>query len=162
MVEVGLQMFEHRRSRQHHGVLFDASLDHSGWTPRALSRLLNLAARLLFEEAAEVAKSFGLMVSRAELERLYAQYARTAEAHGDAELLALHDQPLEDVRHQPGRVMVVQTDGVFVQGRAEDDSGGRAGPIGAVLPKTRAAASRSRPRWSIHKQRRGSGSGWRR
>lgn len=44
-------------------MLLDKSLDHSGWTPAALERLIDLSACLPFEEAVHVAASFGLRIS---------------------------------------------------------------------------------------------------
>ena len=51
------------KQKRHTQVFADASLDHSGWTPAPLARLLDLASRLPFEEAAWVATQFGLELS---------------------------------------------------------------------------------------------------
>lgn len=101
----------------------DRTLDGSGWSPWSLERLLDLAARLPYEEAAVVAQGFGLAVSRADLERLCAGYARAVEGEVEQQLLAQALEPLAAA--SPGdaasdaRVMVLQMDGVRVMGQAD-------------------------------------------
>lgn len=99
----------------------DAALDGSGFSPEALRRLLDLAARLPFAEAVKVAAGFGLWVSASELERLSRRYAERCRA-AVAEQLS-DDESLEqsDASDRQGRIMVLQTDGVYVL--AQPDQG---------------------------------------
>jgi hypothetical protein len=80
--------------------------------------LLNLAARLPFEEAAEIAQGWGVRVSRAELERLSAKYSQSLEEGVKQHLEAMAQQPLEE-NEQPPRVMVLEIDGVRVSGQPD-------------------------------------------
>lgn len=97
----------------------DAELDASGFSPQALRRLLDLAARLPFEEAASVATGFGLQTSASELERLSCAYAGECKA-AVTELL-VSDQEGEETGlvAARGRTMVLQIDGVYTLGRPE-------------------------------------------
>lgn len=108
-----------RSTGKHSQVLFDKSLDASGWTPIALERLLDLAVRLPFGEAAEVARDFGLNVSCAELARLSEPYARACRNQVNRELERQALAPLAPAANDE-RVMVLQADGVIVLGRPED------------------------------------------
>ena len=97
--------------------------DHSGWTPHTLALLTDLAARLPFEEAALVASNFGLAVSKSELERLTAPIASACREQvmtrlvgtkgNDSEATAMNHLPM------PGRVMVLEVDGVRVLEKPE-------------------------------------------
>jgi hypothetical protein len=99
-------------------MLSHPNLDHSGWTPKTLALLTDLAARLPFEEAALVATNFGLTVSSSELERLTAPMA---EACRDVTLDALaHAAPQPAYHDAPARVMVLEVDGVNVLGQPHD------------------------------------------
>ncbi len=73
-VRVATQRLKHVSGKQ--GQMYkDAELDASGFSPEALTRLLELAVRLPFEEAVSVATGFGLQTSASELERLSRAYA---------------------------------------------------------------------------------------
>lgn len=92
-------------------------MDGSGWTEQALTRLLDLAARLPYQEASEVMTSYGLSISPAQLARLFENYSADAEQHVVHQLQALEFQTLDAPRDKRGRVMVFQADGVFALGR---------------------------------------------
>lgn len=113
-----VQRLVRRSTGEHLQVPLDPSLDSSGWTPLALERLLDLAVRLPFEEAAEVARGFGLEISPASLARLSEPYAEACRLETRGELEARSLEPLEPARGE-GRVMVLQADGVVVLGRPE-------------------------------------------
>jgi hypothetical protein len=57
----------------------DGCLDSSGWSPEALSRLLELSSRLSFEEASALGRRFGLLISGSSLELLTRPYAQHCE-----------------------------------------------------------------------------------
>jgi hypothetical protein len=82
---------------------------------------MNLAARLPFEEAAELGNEWGIEISRAELERLSALYSQTLEKEVNQHLEALALQPLIETE-QPSRVMVLEMDGVRVGGQPDPQS----------------------------------------
>jgi hypothetical protein len=97
---------------QHATLLLDPHLDHSYWTPHTLHLLTDLAARLPFEEAALVARNFGLQVTKSDLERLSAPVAKACQ---DVTFDALtHAQPQPERHDAPSRVMVLEVDGVNV------------------------------------------------
>lgn len=110
----------------------DASLDESGWSPWALEQLLYLVVHHPFEEASELAARFGLLISSSELERLSKPYlykcqqtlhtTLTQEKPGQAPQHNEHTVPLKNAAiEQPSkRMMVLQTDGVFVLKRPEN------------------------------------------
>lgn len=113
---------------RHAFMLHDAHLDHSGWTPKALALLTDLAARLPFDEATTVANNFGLHISSSELERLVAPVANAVRDE-TFNLLSGHakrDAPLPDRspvdRSQPGRTWVLELDGVLVLERPSEGS----------------------------------------
>lgn len=95
----------------------DASLDESGWSPWALAQLLHLVVNHPFEEASDLAARFGLAISSSELERLSKPYLQCChhsvqKTLGQAEA---ESQARETpAAHCSGRMMVLQTDGVFV------------------------------------------------
>lgn len=98
----------------------DTSLDGSGWSGWCLERLVDLGARLPFEEAAEVAQGFGLEISRAEMERLCAAYSKQVEVQVEEKLKVQALQPLVEAgKTEEGRVMVLQVDGVRVLGKPD-------------------------------------------
>jgi len=97
-------------------MLVDASLDHSGWTPAALARLIDLSTRLPFEEASHVAIGFGLRISSSELERLSHPYRKACREEVKR---CLQEQAQEPLAHGgKSRIQVLQCDGVYALGRA--------------------------------------------
>jgi hypothetical protein len=105
----------------------DASLDQSGWSPWALEQLLHLITHHPVEEASDLATRFGLTISGSELDRLSKPYVQTCQATLQTTLTSLpqdHQQNQESLsQEQPprsGRMMVLQTDGVFVLKRPEN------------------------------------------
>lgn len=119
-VSVGVQRWYSQADGRYRRELDDPSLDGSGWTPWALERLLDLAARLPFAEAAAVAAGFGLHISTAELERLSQDYAGLLERELNAQLEQRADEALREGVGEQGRVMVLEVDGVRVLGQAND------------------------------------------
>jgi len=111
-------------------MLCDGSLDHSGWTPKTLQLLCDLAARLPFEEAALVAANFGLTVSKSELERLLRPVAEGCRALVHATLAQTAEVPFDVAQGKPfapserSRLFVLQVDGVRVLARAQEGSCG--------------------------------------
>jgi hypothetical protein len=109
----------------------DASLDQSGWSPWALEQLLHLVVNHPFEEASDLATRFGLTISSSELERLSKPYlyecqqtlhtALTQEKPVQAPQANAPHAPLNNPAIEPPsrRMMVLQTDGVFVLKRPE-------------------------------------------
>lgn len=93
-VPVGVQRWYSQADGRYRRELDDPSLDGSGWTPWALERLLDLAARLPFAEAAALAAGFGLHISTAELERLSQDYAGMLERELNAQLEQRADEAL--------------------------------------------------------------------
>lgn len=128
-MEVKVQRLRSRDGKQSQ-MYQDACLDESGWSPEALDRLIDTAARLPYEEAATLATRFGLAVSGSSLERLaqpYTAQCRAAVAqtlHATAEQ-ALHGAAEHGLNCPPeadkacGRLMVLQIDGVYVLGRPD-------------------------------------------
>lgn len=117
-VRLPAQVWEHRQTHQHVSTLLDPSLDHSGFTPQALDHLLELSSTLPFERASEWAARFGPTVTRCTLERLTRPYAQQVQHDLRAQLEHLAFEPLDHLPDAKPRVMVIQTDGVFVLGRA--------------------------------------------
>jgi hypothetical protein len=106
----------------------DVSLDQSGWSPWALEQLLHLVVNHPFEEASDLATRFGLAISSSELERLSKPYLykcqQTLRTTLTRENPVQAPQPNEWVNnaateHASRRMMVLQTDGVFVLKRPE-------------------------------------------
>ncbi|MEM6430026.1 MAG: hypothetical protein AAF708_12365 [Deinococcota bacterium] len=87
---------------KHQQILLDPKLDHLGWTPKALDRILNLGTRLPLEEASEVVRNFGLAVSSSQLDRLLRSYAQSCQATVFNYLTAVAQQVLE--QPQPAAV----------------------------------------------------------
>ena len=96
-------------------MIHNARFDHSGWTPRTLALLTDLAGRLPFEEAALVATNFGLKVSKSELERLTAPIARACREATFETLRRGEPEPSQGPSE--ARVMVLEVDGVMVNGK---------------------------------------------
>jgi hypothetical protein len=115
---VATQRLKHRSGKQ--GQMYqDAALDASGFSPEALARLLDLAARLPFEEAVSVAARFGLKTSASELERLSRAYAQTCQAAVTERLVSDQEDEEGELVQAAGRTMVLQVDGVYALGRPE-------------------------------------------
>lgn len=113
---VGVQIYEHRLSGAHCRVLRDASLDSSGYSPKALEVLLSFIGQLPFEIASALLSKLGLRFGAAELARVSEPYAQACCHEVDEQLRAAATAPLSQGQ---GRVMVLQADGVMVLGRAE-------------------------------------------
>lgn len=113
-VRVSTQRLKSRAGKQAQ-VLLDAALDASGWSPKAPAALLDLVARLPFEEASVVAGNFGIRVSDSELERFAKPYGEACRAAVGEALADAPEVPSDPKR--PGRVMVLQVDGVYALGR---------------------------------------------
>ena len=130
-------------------MVLDACLDESGWSPEALDRLLDTAARLPFEEAAYLANRFGLAVSSSGLERLAGPYtAQCREVVTRVLSLSAEQMPCTPERVEKaraGRLMVLQLDGVYVLGRPE------AGGCSGVEIKTAVLYPQASPgeRWML-------------
>lgn len=131
-VEVPVQRLLNSQ-RQHSQMYVDASLDQSGWSPWALEQLLHLVVHYPFEEASDLATRFGLFISSSELERLSKPYLKCTQQNIHASLTTplepasilnesqtqiLQNTPLPSPK--PPRLMVLQTDGVFVLKRPEN------------------------------------------
>jgi hypothetical protein len=115
--EISIQRWEEKGTAKQGSTPVDASLDSSDWTPWALERLLDLAHRLPFEEAAIVAGGFGLPVTSAELERLTHAYSQTLEESVMESLVKKSEMPLEKDFEKAPRIMALELDGVRVQGQ---------------------------------------------
>lgn len=120
VVKVGSQRLINRAG-EHCQMLLDKRLDDSGFSPCALERLVELAGRLPFEEAAQVAERFDLKVSRSELERSVRPYLNACQAQVTEALLTPPAGMLEgpSVASTAGRIMVLQVDGVQVLGQPQ-------------------------------------------
>jgi len=118
---VKVQCLEHRENGNHLSLLLDSSLDGSGWTPASLAFLTELVTQLPAEGAAELAQKAGVNISRAELDRLARDLGEACHVEHRLALLKLAHAPLEPALAQgEGRVMVLQMDGCFVLGQAQD------------------------------------------
>ena len=146
VVEVRVQRLKGRDGKQSQ-MYQDACLDESGWSPEALGRLLDTAARLPFEEAAHLANRFGLTVSSSGLERLAQPY--TAQCREVvSQVLSSTAQRMRgsaEIEPRPSRLMVLQLDGVYVLGRPE------AGGCSGVEIKTAVLYPQASPgeRWML-------------
>lgn len=117
MLQVKVQRLKAKTGKRRQ-VYIDACLDESGWSPEALERLLELSSRLPYEEASHLSKRFGLAISSSSLEVLTRPYARSSQ---QAVRERLVPAPLVAERStQPGRLMVLQIDGVYVLGRPQE------------------------------------------
>lgn len=115
--EISIQRWEEKGTAKQCSTPVDASLDSSDWTPWALERLLDLASRLPFEEASIVAGGFGLPVTSAELERLTHAYSQTLEQTIMDCLIEQSNDALQNNFEKAPRIMVLELDGVRVQGQ---------------------------------------------
>ena len=99
-------------------IFLDPSLDSSGWTPKALERLIDMAARLPFGESTSVLKGFGYEISSTELERLVNSYAGCCLKQVQNYLKARAKEPLQNQLNVVGRLFILQIDGVRVLGKS--------------------------------------------
>lgn len=107
---------------------YDASLDESGWSPDALGCLLDVSARLPYEEACDVVSKFGLDISNSQLAKLTGKYAECCEQQLAEQLVADGVQSLTipnplitcsaNATAQLRR-WILQLDGVYVLGRPQ-------------------------------------------
>jgi hypothetical protein len=118
-VEVKTQRLKHKNGKQSH-IFCDGSLDNSGWSPEALERLLDLVCELPYETASSFATRFGLAFSSSSLERLSQPYLVTCQQKIRTILTEPNRTPAGTPTHNSKRLMVLQTDGVFVLKRPED------------------------------------------
>jgi len=112
-IQVRVQRLRDEAGREH-SYRLDGSLDGSGYTPWVLERLLELAGRLPYEEAAELGRAFGLEVSAAGLARLHATYGKALE---ETLCASLQERAWAALAEGEGRVMVLEVDGVRVAGQ---------------------------------------------
>jgi len=127
-VSVKVQRLRDRAGKQRQ-MYWDASLDESGWTPNVLSHLLEVAARVPYEEASHVLALFGVSVSRSQLCALTSCYAQHCHAQVSTYLTSCQAQALaskqtscEHVQASPttqARTWVLQLDGVYVLGQPQ-------------------------------------------
>ena len=107
--------YQHRQSGEYQSCLTDPELDHSGWLPEALSFLLALGTELPPGIAEPLCRQAGFNVSRAELDRLLADYGRTIRDERHRSLCEQAFDPLASpAGATPGRLMVAQLDGCYV------------------------------------------------
>jgi hypothetical protein len=117
-VAVKTQRLKRRDGKQRH-IYCDGSLDSSGWSPEALERLLDLVLELPYETASFFAQRFGLAISSSGLERLTKPYLSTCQTQLQT-ILREPEVSTQETGKQPSkRLMVLQTDGVFVLNRPE-------------------------------------------
>ena len=116
-----VQCLEHRENGNHLSLLLDSSLDGSGWTPASLDFLGELVTQLPAETASELAQKAGMCVSRAELDRLARDLGKACSVEHRSALVKLAHAPLELAKPESSeRVMVLQMDGCFVLGQAQN------------------------------------------
>ena len=116
-----MQCLKHRENGNHESLFLDSSLDRSGWTPASLDFLGELVTQLPAETASDLARKAGMSVSRAELDRLGRALGQACSSETRALLLKQALAPLEPAKPEgEGRVMVLQMDGCFVLGQAQD------------------------------------------
>lgn len=90
---------------------YPPGLDGSGWSPKALQRILDLCVRLPYREAQAALELQGLELLPSHCERLTQSYGACAQARMEQRLSELSEQSLS---RSSGQVMVVQADGVYV------------------------------------------------
>lgn len=73
-------------------------LDHSGLTPKALARVIDLCVRLPFREAREALVVQGIELSLSRCKHLTQSYGEQFEAKSVAKLHALAEAPLAATR----------------------------------------------------------------
>jgi hypothetical protein len=117
-VAVKTQRLKRKDGKQTH-VYCDGSLDHSGWSPEALERLLELVLELPYETASTLAQRFGLAISSSGLERLSQPYLSTCQTQLQTMLTQSEQRKKDTSKPSSKRLMVLQTDGVFVLKRPQ-------------------------------------------
>ena len=122
-VTVKLQRLKSKTGKQQQ-IYLDASLDESGWSPEALERITDLAARMPYEEASLVASKFGLELSRSLVNRLSDTYAARVQQELSDQLKACAHDADENAaslaQSHASRLMILQVDGVCVLGQAHE------------------------------------------
>lgn len=88
-----------------------AGLDSSGFSPKALARLLDLCIRLPYREAQAALEIQGLKVEVSHCERLRQVYGDCCQKLAETFFEGLSQQPLNK---EPAEVKVVQADGIHV------------------------------------------------
>lgn len=120
-VRLPVIQYQHRQSGEYRSCLIDPELDRSGWLPEALAFLLAMGTELPPGVAEPLCRQAGFNVSRAELDRLIADYGDTIR---DERHRSLCDQAFEPLVSPsgatPGRVMVAQLDGCYVLEQPHD------------------------------------------
>lgn len=91
-----------------------AGLDRSGWSPKALRRLLDLCIRLPYREAQAALEIQGLSLEVSHCERLSQAYAACGQTLTETFFEQLSEHPLSQ---GAGEFKVVQADGVYVMER---------------------------------------------
>ena len=120
-MRVSVQCLNHQVNGNHESLFLDSTLDGSGWTPASLDFLGELVTQLPAETASELAQKAGMSVSRAELDRLGRALGQACSGETRVLLLKQAYAPLEPAKPESeGRVMVLQMDGCFVLGQAQD------------------------------------------
>lgn len=94
-----------------YGQCYPVGLDGSGWSPKALRRVLDLCVRLPYREAQAALAIQGLSLEVSHCERLSQVYGACSQRLGEQAFERLSHQPLSAA---PGEVKVVQADGVYV------------------------------------------------
>jgi hypothetical protein len=117
-VKVRTQRLKRKDGKQTH-IFCDGSLDNSGWSPEALERLLDLVIELPYETASTLAQRFGLAISSSGLERLLQPYLVTCQTQLQTTLTQCEPSKKDTSKPASKRLMVLQTDGVFVLKRPE-------------------------------------------
>lgn len=103
-------------------IYLDASLDESGWSPEALVRIVDLGTRLPYEEAAVVARQFGLDLRRSSVDDLTAGCAQACQqgvVRALNSVASAENERRPESYERPVSTMVLQVDGVYVLGRPE-------------------------------------------
>ncbi len=119
-VHLPVIQYQHRQ-REYQSCLTDPELDHSGWLPEALSFLLALGTELPPGIAEPLCRQAGFNVSRAELDRLLADYGHTIRDERHRSLCEQAFEPLASpAGATPGRIMVAQLDGCYVLEQPQD------------------------------------------
>lgn len=102
----------------------EKGMDDSGLLPGALAKGLDLATRMDFADAAEVASQWGLPLSSSGVQRLTQSYGELAWEAGKERLVRLEQQPLESSKgHAKGRHIVIEIDGTYVLEREKGKDG---------------------------------------
>jgi hypothetical protein len=115
--EISLKTQVYKRANgSHFQRALDPSVDGSGWTPIALERMLDLSARLTFEESACICTKWGIKVSSSELERITQKASGALQEEVEQQL---KQESLSQLSEGQGRMMTLQMDGVYVLEQAK-------------------------------------------